>query len=57
MGLIQKVTGYVRIRHSNTLGSLSFLKSLRYINGEELMDKYGLFVLVCLRFPPRECVW
>ncbi|XP_071376395.1 insulin-like growth factor 1a receptor [Centroberyx affinis] len=38
MGLIQTVTGYVRIRHSHTLGSLSFLKSLRYINGEDLMD-------------------
>ncbi|KAJ8271980.1 hypothetical protein COCON_G00108390 [Conger conger] len=38
MGLIQTVTGYVRISHSHTLGSLSFLKSLRYINGEELMD-------------------
>lgn len=41
MGLIQTVTGYVRIRHSHTLGSLSFLKSLRYINGEELMEGYG----------------
>ncbi|KAJ3596069.1 hypothetical protein NHX12_002478, partial [Muraenolepis orangiensis] len=39
MGLIQTVTGYVRIRYSHTLGSLSFLKSLRYINGEELMDQ------------------
>ena len=38
MGLIQTVTGYVRIRHSHTLGSLSFLKSLRYIHGEELFD-------------------
>ncbi|XP_028969810.1 insulin-like growth factor 1 receptor [Esox lucius] len=38
MGLIQTVTGYVRIRHAQTLGSLSFLKSLRYINGEELME-------------------
>lgn len=39
MGLIQTVTGYVRIKHSHTLGSLSFLKSLRYINGEELLDQ------------------
>ncbi|KAM6961068.1 insulin-like growth factor 1a receptor [Aplochiton taeniatus] len=38
MGLIQTVTGYVRIRHSHTLGSLSFLKSLRFINGEELIE-------------------
>uniref|UniRef100_A0A672MLS8 Insulin-like growth factor 1 receptor n=1 Tax=Sinocyclocheilus grahami TaxID=75366 RepID=A0A672MLS8_SINGR len=38
MGLIQTVTGYVKIRHSHTLGSLSFLKSLRYIHGEELTD-------------------
>ncbi|XP_044212199.1 insulin-like growth factor 1a receptor [Thunnus albacares] len=43
MGLIQTVTGYVRIRHSHALGSLSFLKSLRYINGEELMDKMYSF--------------
>lgn len=41
MGLIQRVTGYVKIRHSHALGSLSFLKSLRYINGQELIDKYG----------------
>lgn len=43
MGLIQTVTGYVRIRHSHSLGSLSFLKSLRYINGEELMDELYAF--------------
>lgn len=41
MGLIQTVTGYVKIRHSHALGSLSFLKNLRYINGQELIDKYG----------------
>uniref|UniRef100_A0A672MR32 Insulin-like growth factor 1 receptor n=1 Tax=Sinocyclocheilus grahami TaxID=75366 RepID=A0A672MR32_SINGR len=39
MGLIQTVTGYVKIRHSHTLGSLSFLKSLRYIHGEELTEQ------------------
>ncbi|CAG5958065.1 unnamed protein product [Menidia menidia] len=49
MGLIQKVTGYVKIRHSHALGSLSFLKSLRYINGQELIDKYD-----CLLF--SECM-
>ncbi|XP_066540377.1 insulin-like growth factor 1a receptor [Hoplias malabaricus] len=43
MGLIQTVTGYVRIKHSHTLGSLSFLKSLRYINGEELLDQAYAF--------------
>uniref|UniRef100_A0A8B9LBQ8 Tyrosine-protein kinase receptor n=1 Tax=Astyanax mexicanus TaxID=7994 RepID=A0A8B9LBQ8_ASTMX len=43
MGLIQTVTGYVRIKHSHTLGSLSFLKSLRYINGEELLDNAYAF--------------
>uniref|UniRef100_A0A8C5CYQ8 Tyrosine-protein kinase receptor n=1 Tax=Gadus morhua TaxID=8049 RepID=A0A8C5CYQ8_GADMO len=43
MGLIQTVTGYVRIRYSHTLSSLSFLKSLRYINGEELMDQMYSF--------------
>ncbi|MBN3310814.1 IGF1R factor, partial [Amia calva] len=41
MGLIQTVTGYVKIRHSHTLASLSFLKNLRYINGEELLE--GLY--------------
>ena len=40
MGLIQRVTGYVLIRHSHTLSSLSFLKNLRYIDGEELLDEY-----------------
>lgn len=40
MGLIQRVTGYVKIRHSHALVSLSFLKSLRFINGHELIDKY-----------------
>ncbi|XP_062860198.1 insulin-like growth factor 1a receptor [Trichomycterus rosablanca] len=43
MGLIQTVTGFVRIKHSHTLGSLSFLKSLRYINGEELLDNMYAF--------------
>ncbi|KAL0978002.1 hypothetical protein UPYG_G00164560 [Umbra pygmaea] len=43
MGLIQTVTGYVRVRHSQTLGSLGFLKSLRYIKGEELMDDVYAF--------------
>ncbi|KAK2917886.1 hypothetical protein Q8A73_004632 [Channa argus] len=43
MGLIQTVTGYVRIRHSHALGSLSFLKSLRYIKGHELHDNMYSF--------------
>ncbi|KAG7521570.1 insulin-like growth factor 1 receptor [Solea senegalensis] len=43
MGLIQTVTGYVKIRHSHALGSLSFLKSLRYINGQELIDNMYSF--------------
>ena len=51
MGLIQTVTGYVRIRHSQTLGSLSFLKSLRYINGEDLMDEYVTTLLWILIHP------
>ncbi|XP_056115157.1 insulin-like growth factor 1b receptor [Rhinichthys klamathensis goyatoka] len=38
LGLIKTVTGYIRIRSSHTLSSLSFLKSLRYIHGEELWD-------------------
>lgn len=44
MGLIETVTGYVKIRHSHALVSLSFLKNLRYINGDEQLDGY---VLVC----------
>uniref|UniRef100_A0A3Q0SZM0 Tyrosine-protein kinase receptor n=1 Tax=Amphilophus citrinellus TaxID=61819 RepID=A0A3Q0SZM0_AMPCI len=43
MGLIQTVTGYVKIRHSHALGSLSFLKSLRYIKGQELIDNMYSF--------------
>uniref|UniRef100_A0A8C4I7F7 Tyrosine-protein kinase receptor n=1 Tax=Dicentrarchus labrax TaxID=13489 RepID=A0A8C4I7F7_DICLA len=42
-GLIQRVTGYVRIRHSHTLSSLAFLRSLRYIDGEELLDDMYAF--------------
>ena len=38
-GLIQRVKGYVRIRHSHTLNSLAFLRSLRYIDGENLLDE------------------
>ncbi|XP_043934319.1 insulin-like growth factor 1 receptor [Protopterus annectens] len=46
MGLIETVTGYVKIRHSHALVSLSFLKSLRYINGEEQLDgNYSFYVL------------
>uniref|UniRef100_A0A3Q3M330 Tyrosine-protein kinase receptor n=1 Tax=Labrus bergylta TaxID=56723 RepID=A0A3Q3M330_9LABR len=43
MGLIQTVTGYVKIRHSHALGSLSFLKSLRYINGQDLIENMYAF--------------
>nr|XP_020472840.1 insulin-like growth factor 1 receptor isoform X2 [Monopterus albus] len=42
-GLIQRVTGYVRIRHSHTLTSLTFLRSLRYIDGEELLEDLYAF--------------
>ncbi|XP_058484720.1 insulin-like growth factor 1b receptor [Solea solea] len=42
-GLIQRVTGYVRIRHSHTLSSLAFLRSLRYIDGEQLLDDMYAF--------------
>lgn len=56
MGLIQTVTGYVKIRHSHALGSLSFLKSLRYINGQELIDKYGLSALFVCSYFACECV-
>ncbi|KAL7980188.1 hypothetical protein Chor_001456 [Crotalus horridus] len=46
MGLIETVTGYVKIRHSHALVSLSFLKNLRYINGEEQLDgNYSFYVL------------
>ncbi|KAM4552957.1 insulin-like growth factor 1a receptor [Fundulus diaphanus] len=46
MGLIQTVTGYVKIRHSHSLSSLSFLKSLRYINGQELIENMYSFSAV-----------
>ncbi|XP_054858143.1 insulin-like growth factor 1 receptor [Eublepharis macularius] len=46
MGLIETVTGYVKIRHSHALVSLSFFKNLRYINGEEQLDgNYSFYVL------------
>lgn len=38
MGLIEVVTGYVKIRHSHALVSLSFLKNLRQILGEEQLE-------------------
>ena len=38
MGLIEIVTGYVKIRHSHALVSLSFLKNLRQILGEEQLE-------------------
>lgn len=38
MGLIEVVTGYVKIRHSHALVSLSFLKNLRLILGEEQLE-------------------
>ncbi|XP_055031815.2 insulin-like growth factor 1b receptor isoform X1 [Misgurnus anguillicaudatus] len=44
LGLIKTVTGYVKIRSSHTLSSLHFLKSLRYINGEELWEDTYAFV-------------
>ncbi|KAL4623543.1 insulin-like growth factor 1 receptor isoform X1 [Arapaima gigas] len=55
MGLIQTVTGYVRIRHSHTLGSLSFLKSLRYINGEELSE--GIYSFSALDNQNLQYLW
>ncbi|KAI1904514.1 hypothetical protein AGOR_G00006430 [Albula goreensis] len=55
MGLIQTVTGYVRIRHSHTLGSLSFLKSLRYINGEELLE--GMYAFSALDNQHLQFLW
>uniref|UniRef100_A0A3Q2G8F7 Tyrosine-protein kinase receptor n=1 Tax=Cyprinodon variegatus TaxID=28743 RepID=A0A3Q2G8F7_CYPVA len=42
-GLIQRVTGHVRITHSHTLSSLAFLRSLRYIDGESLHDDLYAF--------------
>ncbi|XP_076848316.1 insulin-like growth factor 1a receptor isoform X2 [Brachyhypopomus gauderio] len=55
MGLIQVVTGYVRIKHSHTLRSLSFLKSLRYINGEELLD--GMYAFSALDNQHLQYLW
>ncbi|XP_037547071.1 insulin-like growth factor 1b receptor [Nematolebias whitei] len=42
-GLIQRVTGYVRITNSHTLSSLAFLRSLRYIDGENLLEDMYAF--------------
>nr|XP_015809442.2 insulin-like growth factor 1 receptor [Nothobranchius furzeri] len=42
-GLIQRVTGFVRIAHSHTLSSLAFLRSLRYIDGENLSEEMYAF--------------
>uniref|UniRef100_A0A9J8AP66 Tyrosine-protein kinase receptor n=1 Tax=Cyprinus carpio carpio TaxID=630221 RepID=A0A9J8AP66_CYPCA len=39
LGLIKTVTGYIKIRSSHALSSLSFLKSLRNIHGEELWEE------------------
>ncbi|CAH2274353.1 insulin-like growth factor 1 receptor isoform X1 [Pelobates cultripes] len=45
MGLIETVTGYVMIRHSHALVSLSFMKSLRYILGESQVEgNYSFYV-------------
>ncbi|XP_062869073.1 insulin-like growth factor 1b receptor [Trichomycterus rosablanca] len=46
LGLIKTVTGYVRIRNSFTLGSLSFLKSLNHIMGKELYEDTYAFSLL-----------
>uniref|UniRef100_A0A8C2E8R9 Tyrosine-protein kinase receptor n=1 Tax=Cyprinus carpio TaxID=7962 RepID=A0A8C2E8R9_CYPCA len=43
LGLIKTVTGYIKIRSSHALSSLSFLKSLRYIHGEELWEDMYAF--------------
>ncbi|XP_017193275.1 insulin-like growth factor 1 receptor isoform X2 [Oryctolagus cuniculus] len=46
MGLIEVVTGYVKISHSHALVSLSFLKNLRQILGEEQLEgNYSFYVL------------
>ncbi|KAM3877370.1 insulin-like growth factor 1b receptor [Diretmus argenteus] len=43
MGLIKRVTGFVWIKHCHNLGSLAFLRNLRYIEGEELLDDMYAF--------------
>uniref|UniRef100_A0A671SGP0 Tyrosine-protein kinase receptor n=1 Tax=Sinocyclocheilus anshuiensis TaxID=1608454 RepID=A0A671SGP0_9TELE len=43
LGLIKTVTGYIKIRSSHALSSLSFLKSLRHIHGEELWEDMYAF--------------
>ncbi|XP_078388482.1 insulin-like growth factor 1a receptor [Cetorhinus maximus] len=46
LGLIETISGYVKIRHSYALVSLSFFKSLRYINGEDQLEgNYSFYVL------------
>ncbi|KAL6112769.1 igf1r [Pungitius sinensis] len=45
-GLIQRVTGNVRIRHSHTLSSLAFLRNLRHIDGDNLLEDMYAFLAV-----------
>ncbi|XP_064650829.1 insulin-like peptide receptor isoform X2 [Lineus longissimus] len=46
LGLIEVVSGYVRIARSHALISLNFLKSLKVIKGKRKQaDKYSLFVV------------
>ncbi|XP_060614199.2 insulin receptor-related protein [Anolis sagrei] len=46
LGLIETITGFLKIKHSFALISLSFFKNLRLIRGDSMVDgNYTLYVL------------
>ncbi|XP_056401019.1 insulin receptor-related protein [Hyla sarda] len=46
LGLIETITGFLKIKHSFALVSLSFLKNLKLIRGDAMVDgNYTLYVL------------
>ncbi|OCT69203.1 hypothetical protein XELAEV_18040513mg [Xenopus laevis] len=46
MGLIETITGFLKIKHSFALVSLSFFKNLKLIRGDTMVDgNYTLYVL------------
>lgn len=46
LGLIETITGFLKIKHSFALVSLSFLSSLKLIRGDSMVDgNYTLYVL------------
>ncbi|XP_030043845.1 insulin receptor-related protein [Microcaecilia unicolor] len=46
LGLIETITGFLKIKHSFALVSLSFFKNLKLIRGDDMVDgNYTLYVL------------